>query len=500
MDDTTPSETTALLNDDLIESQAQSISNSERYRYNTIEADETGLLKPESDFDTTWGIESKLLGKYSTPLVITYLLQYSYGIVTVYVSGRLGTNELGAASLAQMTASITGLCVYEGLAMSLDTLTSQAYGGGRKKLVGLHMQRMCALMIVATIPIGAVWISSPWILQKLVPEAELARLAGTYLRYYLIGAPGLALFEAGKRFTQAQGNFTASLVVVVICAPLNILWNWLFVFKIGLGFRGAALAVALSNTLQPLVLLLYINLFARRLLQCWPGLSIKRCFQNWGQMIKLSVPGILMVLSEWFAFDILTFTSTLISTQALAAQSVLISVAIAMYHIPSSVGIAASTRFGNLIGHGALTAARKACVVYYVVFVGIGIFDIVLLTSLRHVLAGIFTNDSVVRDMIIETIPIVAAAQMFDAMACIVNGLLRGLGRQRVGGWVNLGVYYAWAIPLSLLLTFGPPNLGLRGLWIGPLSGLGMVTVIVSIYLKWSDWQKAVDEARAREE
>jgi MATE family multidrug resistance protein len=87
---------------------------------------------------------------------------------------------------------------------------------------------------------------------------------------------------------------------------------------------------------------------------------------------------------------------------------------------------------------------------------------------------------------------------MFDALACLVNGLLRGLGKQKVGGWVNLGVYYTWAIPLSLLLTFGPLKLGLLGLWVGPLSGLGIVTVIITLYLKWSNWQKAVDEARAR--
>lgn len=162
--------------------------------------------------------------------------------------------------------------------------------------------------------------------------------------------------------------------------------------------------------------------------------------------------------------------------------------------------VAASTRFGNLIGHGALTAARKAWTTYYFVFIGIGVLDITVLTSLRHVIANSFTDDVVVRNIIIKILPVVAAAQMFDALACISNGLLRGLGRQRIGGWTNLGVYYGWAIPLSLVLTFGPLKMGLLGLWIGPLSGLGIVTVIVTLYMRFTDWQAAVDEARAREE
>jgi len=97
-----------------------------------------------------------------------------------------------------MTANITGLCVYEGLSTSLDTLTSQAFGNGKKHLVGLHVQRMSLLLCVVTIPIGAVWICSPWILSSIVPEKETGYLAGTFMQIYLIGGPGWAIFEAGK--------------------------------------------------------------------------------------------------------------------------------------------------------------------------------------------------------------------------------------------------------------------------------------------------------------
>ena len=190
---------------------------------------EVALLK-QPDVSTTWQEETGTLFKYSAPLIVTYLLQYSFSLVVILVAGRIGTNELAAASLAFMTAGITGTFVYEGLATSLDTLAAQAYGAGKKHLVGLHVQRMLALMTVVTIPIAVAWFASPWILQLIIPEKELARLAGAFMRIYLLGALGYAYFEAGKRFVQAQGNFTAALVVLLICAPLNIFWQWLFVF------------------------------------------------------------------------------------------------------------------------------------------------------------------------------------------------------------------------------------------------------------------------------
>lgn len=197
--------------------------------YDTIPSSNT-LEDAGSGSTSTWRTEGSLLGRYATPLIVTYVLQYSYTFVTIFVAGRLGTSELAASSLATMTANITGLSVYEGLATSLDTLTSQAFGAGKKHLVGLHVQRMIALVLLATVPIGAVWICSPWLLALIVPEKHVAYLAGDFLRFYLIGAPGYGVFEAVKRFTQAQGDFMGPMVTALICAPLNLFWNWLFVF------------------------------------------------------------------------------------------------------------------------------------------------------------------------------------------------------------------------------------------------------------------------------
>lgn len=177
------------------------------------------------------------------------------------------------------------------------------------------------------------------------------------------------------------------------------------------------------------------------------------------------------------------------------------TVSVLMYHIPFPIAVAASTRFGNLIGQNNLASARVAFNTYYLLFVGvIGVFDIILLTSLRHVIATLFSRDPAVKVLIIGVLPFVAAAQLFDAVGALSNGLIRGLGRQKIAGWTNFVVYYLFSIPLSLLLTFGPPKLGLPGVWIGPLIGLGVTAGILFIYMTYADWSKAVEEARLREE
>lgn len=188
------------------------------------EAVAAGIIK------TTWQREAKVIGKYSAPLVATFMLQYSLTVASVFTVGHLGKIELGAVSLASMTAGITGYAVYQGLVTSLDTLCAQAYGSGKKKLVGLQMQRMIYFLWLITIPIAVIWFSAEAILRRIVPEPEVAVLAGRYLKVLIIGAPGYACFEAGKRFVQAQGLFSASLYVLLFCAPLNAFMNWLFVW------------------------------------------------------------------------------------------------------------------------------------------------------------------------------------------------------------------------------------------------------------------------------
>ena len=216
------SETTALLGDP--EQPYGGQDTPENINRKWEEAVAAGLIQ------TTWQREAKVIGRYSAPLIATFMLQYSLTVASIFTVGHLGKVELGAVTLASMTANITGFAVYQGLVTSLDTLCAQAYGSGSKKLVGLQMQRMIYFLWIVTIPIAALWINAEAILRRIVPEPEIAILAGKYLKVVVFGAPGYACFESGKRFVQAQGLFSASLYVLLFCAPLNALMNWLFVW------------------------------------------------------------------------------------------------------------------------------------------------------------------------------------------------------------------------------------------------------------------------------
>jgi MATE family multidrug resistance protein len=443
---------------------------------------------------TTWKREALVISRYAAPLTVTFLLQYSLTVASIFTVGHLGKKELGAVSLASMTANITGYAVYQGLATSLDTLCSQAYGSGKKKLVGLQMQKMVFFLWSITIPIALIWFFADVILMRIVPEKEVAKLAGLYLKVVALGAPGYACFESGKRYMQAQGLFSASLFVLLICAPFNAFMNWFLVWKVGLGFVGAPISVAITDWLMPFFLFLYVYFVAGS--ECWNGLT-KRAFRNWGPMIQLALPGLVMVEAECLAFEVLTLASSWLGTTPLAAQSILSTIASIAFQIPFPVSISGSTRVANLIGATLVDAAKTSAKVTMGGAVIVGLLNMIVLSSLRHYMPLLFTSDEEVIKLVAGVLPLCAAFQLFDALAANCNGIMRGIGRQEIGGYVQLFSYYAIAMPISFGTTFGL-NWGLFGLWSGVAIALCLVSIIEMIFLTQADWNRAVTDALRR--
>jgi multidrug resistance protein, MATE family len=255
-----------------------------------------------------------------------------------------------------MTANATGYSVYQGMSTALETLCGEAVGSKNKLLVGLYFQQMVLLLWLLTIPIGIVWYNAGEILSSIIPHRDTAQLAGDYLRILLWGCPGYAAFEAGKKYLQAQGIFHAATYVLAVVAPLNVLVSWLLVWKLRMGFLGAPIAAALTNNLCPLLLFLYVLFIDGR--ECWNGVTVK-AFRNWGTMIKLALPGFIMLEAEYVAFELLTLGASQLSNTELAAQSIVSPLIALTFQAPASLAVTASTMIATAIGAKSVVRARS---------------------------------------------------------------------------------------------------------------------------------------------
>jgi multidrug resistance protein, MATE family len=214
---------------------------------------------------------------------------------------------------------------------------------------------MTLFLLCLSFPVAVLWIFSESILVHILPDPESARLAALYLKISVFAIPGIVIFETGKRFLQAQGLFRATAYILLIASPINVFMHWLLVWKVGLGFVGAPIAATITQNLLPVLLILFVRFVDGT--QCWGGVS-KRAFTNWGVIIRLALPGMIMVEAEWLAFEIITILASRFGTEYLAAQSVLSTLTSISYQIPFPLSIAASTRVANLVGAGLVDAAK----------------------------------------------------------------------------------------------------------------------------------------------
>lgn len=75
-------------------------------------------------------------------------------------------------------------------------------------------------------------------------------------------------------------------------------------------------------------------------------------------MLKLALPGLIMLEAQFLAFEILALVSAQFGSAHLAAQSIIITITTSTFQLPFPLSIAASTRVANLIGASLVDAAR----------------------------------------------------------------------------------------------------------------------------------------------
>lgn len=476
-----------LLKDNNIQTNSDSSINS-----TWEEAIAKGLIK------TNFAFETKSLINSSWPMIITFLLQNSFSLASIYSVGHLGKAPLAGITLGSMTANITGFAAIQGLTTCLDTLCSQAYGAGKYGLVGLNFIRCSMFAITCFIPIGFIWFGfADQVLHLFVKDYDLCLIAFHYLRIVCFGVPGFILFECGKRFLQSQGCFHASTYVLVICAPLNVFFNWLLVWKLGMGYIGAPIAITLNYWLMPLGLLVF-TLFNKSFLKCWPeNFTYPQVFQNWSKMIELALPGIIMVEAEFLGFEIITLMASNLGTAELAAQSVISSICALFYQIPFSVSIATATRVANYIGASLADNAKISCKASITIGLCIGLMNSFIVYTYREFIVSFFTNDKDVIQLASNTICIISYMEIVDCLNACSAGCLRGQGLQRIGGFINIFSFYVVGIPISYTLSF-KYGLEIKGLWIGIVCGLTVISLLQGFFVFTSNWDNIVDDAKKR--
>ncbi|KAG6532730.1 hypothetical protein ZIOFF_006580 [Zingiber officinale] len=427
------------------------------------------------------------------PLVAASLLQNILQVISVMFVGHLGELALSGASMATSFAGVTGFSFLLGMSTALDTMCGQAFGAKQYHMLGIHMQRAMLILTLVCIPVSVIWFYTGSILSLFGQDPEIAAEAGAYSRWMIPTLFAYGLIQCHNRFLQTQNIVFPMMLITSVTALLHILVCWILVYKSGLGSRGAALANGISYWTILLLLGLYVRL-SPACKRTWLGFS-KEALNDFSHFFKLAVPSATMVCLEFWSFELLVLLSGILPNPKLETSvlSISLNTASMVFMIPFGFGAAVSTRVSNELGAGRPRDAKLA--VKVVVFLAIteGLLVGSAMILVRNIWGYAYTNvDEVVKYATIM-MPILASSNMLDGIQCVLSGVARGCGWQKIGAFINLGAYYVVGIPAAVILAFG-----LHGLWIGIICGLTVQVLLLSSVTYFTNWENEANKAKER--
>ncbi len=195
------------------------------------------------------------------PMLVAQVISLLYSIVDRIYIGRIegyGTQALGAIGLCfPIVILISGFTNMFGLGGS--PLFSIGLGKNDRKKSGEVFNTAFRLEIIT----GAVLmilceLSAPQILSVFGATADELYFSVPYIRIYLIGTIFTMVATGMNPYINAQGYSTVGMMSVLIGAVSNIILDPVFIFVLGLGVNGAAIATVLSQLLSMLFVMKFL--------------------------------------------------------------------------------------------------------------------------------------------------------------------------------------------------------------------------------------------------
>lgn len=212
----------------------------------------------------------RLVVKLAVPTVLIMLVSAMYNSADMYFVGSLGTAETGAigVNLSLMTIiQAAGFFFGQGA----GNYVSRALGAKRRedaeKMAStgffLAFAFGCAIAVLGTVFVEPLALA-------LGSTDTILPYAAQYLRYILLAAPFMVSSIALNNILRFQGSAVFSMIGMVSGAVLNVALDPIFIFVLGLGVAGAALATAISQVVG----------FALLLAGCFRGGNVRISLKN----------------------------------------------------------------------------------------------------------------------------------------------------------------------------------------------------------------------------
>lgn len=206
------------------------------------------------------GSVGKLLLSLALPAIVAQLVNVLYNIVDRIFIGRMVNGEVAMAGVGVAFPIIMIISAFSALiGMGGAPLAAIKMGEkdneGAEKIISNSFSTLIIIGLICTI---VFLIFKEDLLWAFGASDATIGYAVDYLTIYLIGTVFVQIALGMNPFINTQGFAKIGMVTVVIGAIINIVLDPIFVFKLNLGVKGAALATILSQFVSAIWVLTFL--------------------------------------------------------------------------------------------------------------------------------------------------------------------------------------------------------------------------------------------------
>lgn len=422
-------------------------------------------------YDLTEGNILQKLMMVAMPIIGTQLILMSYNLTDVFLLGRVGSDAVAASGTAGMFMWLSNGMMLIG---RMGAEIGVAQNMGRGDLAAARKFSQNAVMMALTL--GCLYACvcfffAAWLVGFFgIKEVHVAHDAANYLRIVAVGMPGMFFAAAVIGTFNGSGNSRVPFLINSAGLVLNAILDPIFIFGLGLGVSGAAIATVIAQSVgcslfwlalkrkndRPFIHILLISFPVRRYV---------------AQILRWSVP--IGVESMLF-----TFFSMLIA-RAVAGFG---AHGIAVFRVGSQIeslcwltcmgfSTAITAFVGQNFGAGKWDRIRACTRISLVAVCAWGVFVTLLLAFAGRLLFSFFLPDERLIGMGAEFLRILAFCQVLSCLEAMASGTFRGLGKTLPPSVVSISCN---GLRVPLAYTLSRTGLGLNGIWVGMTVGAAM--------------------------
>ena len=425
----------------------------------------------------------KLLLQYSIPAIIGMVVNALYNIVDRMFIGNIPDIGSLAITGVGITMPIMTIVLAFGMLIGIGTTANISLNLGKgnrttaEKLLGNAFT--LSIIVGLAIAITGTIFANP-ILNLFGASENTLFYAKEYIGIILLGCTFNILSFALNSTVRADGNPKMSSITMVIGCGANIILDYLFIFVLNLGVKGAALATIISQAITFFIILYYYTSGNSNLKLKIENFKLKKHLVTMTFAIGIA-PFATQIANSLVQVIANNALKTYGSDLAIGAMTVISSLNIIFMMPIFGINQGCQPIIGFNYGAKKYERAKEAfkyatiaaCVICIIGFISIQCFPTQIIS--------LFNNDPELTTLAIKGIRIYLLMMPIVGINIVATSYYQSIGKAKISMFVSLLRQVILLIPFTIIL---PKFIGLDGVWAAGACADSLSVIITLILLK----------------